>query len=146
MRAHTSTCMGLCVPRARRSPRRSEEDMGYPRTEATDGHGLPCGQWELNPDAAHEQEAHLTAEPSFQHPSIHYHGGKMIASSRVTRNDIYTVNIYCVKIALRVVCLSRLQHPYYPIARQITLLMYPQQTMPAVGYIQNSPCIQNNIH
>ena len=43
----------LCAPRACRSPRMSEESIGSPGSEVTDGGKPPCGCWVLNPDPLH---------------------------------------------------------------------------------------------
>jgi hypothetical protein len=48
-------------------PCRSEEGIGFPGTEVTDGCELPRVYWELNLGPLEEQSVLLTTEPSLQH-------------------------------------------------------------------------------
>jgi hypothetical protein len=44
----------------------SEESIGSPGSEVTDGGKPPCGCWVLNPDPLQEQQVPLTADTSTQ--------------------------------------------------------------------------------
>lgn len=60
--------MYVCVPHHMCvwCPRKPEESIESCRMVVTDGSGLPCSCWELNPDPPEEQSMLLTPEASLQ--------------------------------------------------------------------------------